>query len=265
MKTQLITIVAVAVVLFSASFSPIKAQPQQDVIARTLLHLDSIFWDSYNQCDLATMEHFVAEDLEFFHDKGGITTGEANFMASVSNNLCGNENFKVRREGVPETIRVYPMYKAGELYGAIISGDHLFYNQEEGKAEFLAGVAKFANLWLLQDNTWKMARVFSYDHGPAPYQSTRKAIQVPVCTLTQYAGEYSGPHTGTITIQKADSTLILRTNQQTIALYPETPCRFFALERDLTFEFVSLNGQPATLVVRENGQMVEEATLHPKK
>jgi len=30
------------------------------------------------------------------------------------------------------------------------------------------GLAKFFHVWLLKDGTWKMARVISYDHGPAP-------------------------------------------------------------------------------------------------
>ncbi|WP_207432216.1 nuclear transport factor 2 family protein [Sabulibacter ruber] len=266
MKTTFTTVASLALLLFLGSFSQTKAQPQQDPSTTTLLHLDSIFWSTYNLCDLATMENFVADDLEFFHDKGGITLGKANFISSVANNLCGNENFKVRREAVAETIKVFPMYKAGELYGVIISGDHLFYNQQKGEQEFLAGVAKFANLWLLQDNTWKMARVFSYDHGPAPYQNSRKAISLPVGMLSQFIGEYDGPTAGRLTIQQEDSALILLTNHQKIALHPETQNRFFARERDLTFEFISGNGKAASkMVVRENGNVVEEAVLHQKK
>jgi hypothetical protein len=55
----------------------------------------------------------------------------------------------------------------GKVYGAVMTGEHLFYLREPGKAEFPDGRARFAHLWLLKDGAWRMARVLSYDHGPA--------------------------------------------------------------------------------------------------
>ena len=53
------------------------------------------------------------------------------------------------------------------VYGAILSGEHVFYVRQKGKPEVLDGRAKFTHLWLLKDGVWKMSRVLSYDHGPA--------------------------------------------------------------------------------------------------
>ncbi|WP_157717331.1 hypothetical protein [Christiangramia echinicola] len=47
--------------------------------------------------------------------------------------------------------------------GAVLSGEHLFYIQEEN-SERLDGQAKFNHLWLLKEGEWKMHRVLSYDH-----------------------------------------------------------------------------------------------------
>ena len=53
------------------------------------------------------------------------------------------------------------------VYGAIVAGEHLFYVRPPDKPEFLDGRARFVSLWLLKDGAWKMARLLSYDHGPA--------------------------------------------------------------------------------------------------
>jgi hypothetical protein len=58
-------------------------------------------------------------------------------------------------------------------YGAILTGEHVFYILEKGKSERLDGLAKFTHVWRFKDNEWKMHRVLSYDHGPAPYINKR--------------------------------------------------------------------------------------------
>ena len=137
------------------------ADPAAAVTAR-----DTAFWQAYDACDTAAMRTFFTEDVEFYHDKGGPTLGLAALGKTLDTNLCGGPG-RIRREPVADTIRVSVLRQGNEVYGGVMTGEHLFYLREPGKAEFLDGRARFAHLWLLKDGAWKMARVLSYDHGPA--------------------------------------------------------------------------------------------------
>ena len=50
-------------------------QSGEDELTRTIPALDAAFWTAYNTCDVAAMPPFFTEDVEFYHDKGGITLG----------------------------------------------------------------------------------------------------------------------------------------------------------------------------------------------
>ena len=51
------------------------AQSKYDSLQATIQKLDSLFWLSYNNCDSVGFRKFFKEDLEFYHDKGGVTMG----------------------------------------------------------------------------------------------------------------------------------------------------------------------------------------------
>jgi len=127
---------------------------------------DDAFWRAYNACDTAAMRTFFAADVEFYHDRGGPTIGLEALDAALAKNLCGGGN-RLRREPVDGTVRLSILRNGDAVYGAIVAGEHYFYVREPGKAEFLDGRARFVSLWLLKDGAWKMARLLSYDHGPA--------------------------------------------------------------------------------------------------
>jgi hypothetical protein len=148
---------------FNSSF----AQTGTDNVEKIILLQDSLFWIAYNNCDVVSMMQFFTDDVEFYHDRGGITKGLQDLTEGIQRNLCGNNNFRLRREVVKGSVKVFTLSSSNNLYGAIISGEHVFYVIEKGKEERLDGLAKFTHVWLLQNNTWKMSRVLSYDHGPA--------------------------------------------------------------------------------------------------
>ena len=114
------------------------------------------------------MASVISDDVEFYHDMGGVTIGRDSMIASIKNHLCSNNDFRLRRVAVPGTVNVFVMKKAGVPYGAIISGQHVFYINDKGNKEYLDGLARFSQLWMLNDGVWKMTRILSYDHGPAP-------------------------------------------------------------------------------------------------
>jgi len=153
------------------AFSPLSnallAQTDLEKLPAVILHEDSLFWKAYNECDTAGARRFFTEDVEFYHDKGGPTYGRENLMANTKKNLCSNEHFRLRREAVAGSLQVFPMENNGVIYGAILSGEHVFYIWGKDKAEFLDGRARFTHLWLLKDGAWQMSRILSYDHRPA--------------------------------------------------------------------------------------------------
>ena len=144
-----------------------QAQNTEEKVAQTILKKDSLFWDTYNRCDTTNYNQFFSDDVEFYHDKGGITKGVESMAMSIKKNLCSNSDFRIRREEVTGTVKFFPLHNNGVIYGAILTGEHLFYILEKGKEARLDGKARFTHLWLLKDNIWKMSRILSYDHGPA--------------------------------------------------------------------------------------------------
>ena len=133
----------------------INSQAELD---KALTTLDASLFDAYNKCDLDKFASFFVDDVEFYHDQGGVTLGKANLTESVKKNICG----KVTRELVPGTLQVY--YMKG--YGAVEMGVHRFHHPGNEAKEGV-GEGKFVHLWQYKDDAWKITRVISYDHHAA--------------------------------------------------------------------------------------------------
>jgi hypothetical protein len=147
--------------------SALWAQNQAADVKQAILHNDSLFWKGYNSCDTAICSEFITRDVEFYHDKGGITLGAEALLLSIKNNLCGNDDFRIRREAVTGTVKVYPLMKGNVSYGAVLSGEHVFYIYGKNKKEQLDGRANFTHLWILKEGKWKMTRILSFNHHAA--------------------------------------------------------------------------------------------------
>lgn len=238
------------------------AETEQQKVSEIILDRDAKFWEVYNHCETEKFGQFFTEDVEFYHDRGGTTFGRENLVASLKTNLCGNPDYRLRREGVEGSVRVFPLQKDNVTYGAVISGEHQFYILEKGKTEYLDGLAKFFHVWILKDDGWRMSRVVSYDHGPALYVNKRMEAKVPVEALDQLVGNYIGPQSGAMNVQKEGNSLILlvQNGKSNYVLYPESESLFFQKERDLTFEFVrSAKDRAIKMIVREHGEIIETA------
>jgi uncharacterized protein DUF4440 len=134
-------------------------QPAPEELSRTLAALDGALFDSFNRCDLEKFASFFAEDVEFYHDKGGVTLSRKSLVESVRDNICG----KVRREVVAGSLEIHPIHG----FGAVQMGSHRFYELKAGPDAGPVGVAKFIHLWQYKDGAWRITRVISYDHAPA--------------------------------------------------------------------------------------------------
>lgn len=125
-----------------------------DPLFDKIASLDAAYFDAYNKCDMEKFGALMADDLEFYHDQGGLIRSRQTVVDLVKSNICG----KIRRELVPGTLEVYPL----KDYGAVEIGVHRFYRLGDEKAEPV--VAKFIQIWENKDGAWKITRVISFDH-----------------------------------------------------------------------------------------------------
>ena len=82
MKTRYVLPALLSVFVF-VSFKTVNAQSAEEKLAKTILYKDSLFWVTYNNCDYSNFGQFFTDDVEFYHDKGGITNG-VTALAEVS-------------------------------------------------------------------------------------------------------------------------------------------------------------------------------------
>ncbi|MGE7775857.1 nuclear transport factor 2 family protein [Chitinophaga sp. NPDC101104] len=242
-------------------FTRVSAQSDA-VISGLILEKDSLFWKAYNSCDLAAMKTFFSSDLEFYHDKGGLTFGVDKMVKSFGEGPCSPKgDYRLLREAVPGSVKVYTLRQADTVYGAIIQGSHYFSIVKNGQTR-RDGLAQFTHVWMKKGG-WKMTRVLSFDHGPAPYDNGRKVVELTAKQLESSTGTFKGPQT-TLVFTAGNNMLIMQTPKNTINLYPQSADVFFMKEADLTFTFTrDADGRPVKLEVHERGGLAE--TLTPQR
>jgi hypothetical protein len=102
------------------------------------------------------MEEIFDKNMEFFHDKSGVTNYEQNIAIFKTN--FAKPNWGVKRRLLKESMEVYPIPN----YGAMQIGQHEFCNTENGVTG--CGILKFAHVWQFKDGKWTVTRILSYDH-----------------------------------------------------------------------------------------------------
>lgn len=125
--------------------------PVDKALFEQINSLDKAFFDAYNNCDLKKQESIYSDSIEFFHDKAGLITSKAEILSGTEKNICG----KVTRTLIPGTMEVYPINN----YGAIETGFHQFYNNQEPNAE--SKPSKFIIFWKKENKNWKITKVVS--------------------------------------------------------------------------------------------------------
>lgn len=217
---------------------------------------DALFWKAYNSCDVEKLRGFFTEDLEFYHDKSGLTKGLKPFMESIKNGICSKADWRLRREALDSTINVYPINN----YGGIITGEHLFYVTENGQQERPEGKARFFHVWQYQNGLWKMSRVISYDHGPMPMKQNAKAISLSETKLQEYAGNYNSPQAGLATVLVEDDHLFLKSGGFQAPVYAMKKDVFFMKEGNIQFRFSrDDDGKIAHMLIFQGDTQVDRA------
>jgi hypothetical protein len=141
---------------------PDAAALREQVAARDLAFFDVQF----EKCEPAAMRAMLTDDVEFFHDKGGLIKGADAFVAMYTK-MCTERQppdaWRSRRKLVEGTLHVDPV----PGFGAIETGEHTFHERKGEGPQKLVGRAKFAIVWQLAPDGWRMSRILSYDHGAA--------------------------------------------------------------------------------------------------
>ncbi|WP_448606841.1 serine hydrolase [Paenimyroides ceti] len=142
-------------------FSACAQLDKNSDLYKTILTKDSLLFDvGFNHCDIKQFENLLSENLKFYHDKDGISD-KTKFLTDLKNGICNEETHrKVQRFLVKESTEIFPLYKNGVLYGAVQNGEHTFSEKRESQA----GIAKFTNVWQLENGEWKLTTSFSFDH-----------------------------------------------------------------------------------------------------
>ena len=119
--------------------------------------MDKKMFTAFNTGDIESIKSLFTEDLEFFHDKTGLSGYQSNITA-ITNITTGE--IKIRRALVEGSMKVFPV----PGYGAIQEGQHDFFETLPGQPERQTGTFKFVHIWKQAPDGWKIARVISYDH-----------------------------------------------------------------------------------------------------
>ncbi|HVS92310.1 MAG TPA: nuclear transport factor 2 family protein [Mucilaginibacter sp.] len=126
-------------------------KPESQELYNAIVHMDSVYFNAYNTCDMATQAAIYADSIEFYHDKGGLMTSKQALLKALKDNICG----KVTRVLVPGSIEVYPI----GTWGAVEIGLHRFINHQE--SETPSKPDKFIVVWRHQNDKWQITRVIS--------------------------------------------------------------------------------------------------------
>jgi hypothetical protein len=130
-------------------------KPGSIELYNTIAHMDSVYFNAYNSCDMDAQAAIYADSIEFYHDKSGLETSKKDLLAAIKENICG----KVTRVLVKGSLEVYPI----PGYGAVEIALHQFINHAEH--DHLSAPDKFIVIWRFKNEKWQITRVVSLHTG----------------------------------------------------------------------------------------------------
>lgn len=157
MPKPLLFLLALLTLSVTARAQTATKPPISPELYRTIARLDSAMFVAFNQHDAHKLQTYLAEDLEFYHDKGGLSDFRQT-MDAFRRMFDQNKTTGLNRQLVPGTLEVFPI----NGYGAVETYEHRFCHVENGRDD--CGTFKNLMVWRLKDGQWKITRVVSYDH-----------------------------------------------------------------------------------------------------
>lgn len=135
---------------------PSSTTAKPDLVA-TITALDSALFAAFNAHDAVALGTWFTPDLEFYHDKGGLS-GYDSTMSDFTRLFTQPETADMHRNIVPGTLEVHPI---GD-FGLLEICQHRFCHTENGKEE--CGTFKNIMVWRKEGGSYKVSRVISFDH-----------------------------------------------------------------------------------------------------
>jgi hypothetical protein len=250
---------SLAVIALTAPMLPL-AQANPGLLAEVKA-ADTAYWKAYNDCDYAALDRLTADNVEFYHDQGGVTNGRAALTDSIRKHICGGRPaVAVTRTAQDKDVQVFLLNRGPDVYGALVTGRHAFANGPVGRQATPLIEALYAILWLRgADKAWTISRVVSYDHKPVAAPNGSKAIELPAAELDRFVGSYSSGMQKSLDFKRVGGNLSVEVEGRPITLYPKGANTFFMKERPIEVEFkAGDDGKVSGLVVRANGQPVDQ-------
>ena len=134
---------------------PVLGQESIADLHSVVAELDAKVFSAFNERDADRFLPFFSDDLEFYHDKDGLS-GHAQMVDSTLRLFSLDD--PLHRELVDGSLEVH----AVPGYGAIQIGRHEFCHWDNGVED--CGVFGFTHLWRQMGEGWQITRVYSYGH-----------------------------------------------------------------------------------------------------
>ncbi len=174
--TKKIAVSAFAVFIF-LQISRAQISKSSELFLELKKQDSTLFELGFNQCNFEYLDKVMHQDLDFYHDQNGLQNRNT-FFENTRRYICSNPKQKPIRKLEANSLEVFPLSKNGITYGAIQNGIHHFYLRENDKEDVLTSTAKFTSVWILENETWKMREVLSYDHRDSMAPNHKSLLEV---------------------------------------------------------------------------------------
>ena len=160
-KNTSLIFLALLISLFTSITASAQSQdsyvykPESQELYNTIVHMDSVYFNAYNSCDMDKQAAIYADSIEFYHDGSGLQTSKKMLLAAIKENICG----KVTRVLVKGSIEVYQIPN----FGAVEIGLHRFINHAENNS--MSRPDKYIVIWRHNNDQWQITRVISLHTG----------------------------------------------------------------------------------------------------
>jgi len=91
----LFILITIMFLLFRICVNAQTSQPPKSDLYSQLAEMDSVVFANVYTCNSAKNETFFTDDIEFYHDKSGVTKSKRTLVDQLRNNFCGEGKTKL--------------------------------------------------------------------------------------------------------------------------------------------------------------------------